>query len=237
MTNNTFDQYAAKYDAWFLKNKNVLYSELKVVAHFLNDAGEALSVGCGSGLFEMLLQKEFNIMIKNGIEPSKGMAEIAGKRGMTVKMETVEEADLGDNQYDTILFNGTASYINDLQKAFNKAYKALRKKGKIVVVDIPKESSYAMLYNLAKVLNTWSHPLLEGIQPPDPYPIEFVKIARWRTTAEKVNILKSAGFTGFAFAQTLTRHPIYTNDAVEEPAEGHDRGDYVAICAYKNGSS
>ena len=80
MTNNS-DQYAEKYDAWFLKNKNVLYSELKLVAHFLKNAGDSLSVGCGSGLFEMLLQKEYNITIKNGIEPSKGMAEIAEKRG------------------------------------------------------------------------------------------------------------------------------------------------------------
>jgi len=231
--NNNFDQYAVKYDAWFLKNKNVLYSELKLVAHFLNNAGETLSVGCGSGLFEMLLQQEYNITVKHGIEPSKHMAEIAGKRGMIVKITTAEDADFGDNQYNTILFNGTAGYINDLQKAFNKAYKALRNRGRIVLIDIPKESSYAMLYNLAKVLDTWAHPLLEGIHPPDPYPIEFVKVANWRTTAEKVDMLKSAGFTNFSFAQTLTRHPVYSDNAIEEPKEGYDCGDYVAICAYK----
>jgi len=74
--NNTFDKYAIKNDTWFLKNKNVLYSELKLVAYFLKNAGDTLSIGCGSGLFEMLLQKEYNITIKNGIEPSKGIAEI-----------------------------------------------------------------------------------------------------------------------------------------------------------------
>lgn len=232
--NDNFDQYAAKYDAWFLKNKNVLYSELKLVAHFLKNAGDTLSVGCGSGLFEMLLQQEYKITVKYGIEPSKSMAEIAVKRGMIVKIKTAKDADFGKNQYNTILFNGTAGYINDLQQAFNKTYKALRKGGRVVVIDVPKESSYALLYNLAKVLGTWDHPMLEGVHPPNPYPIEFVKLANWRTTNEKVNMLKNAGFTGFAFAQTLTRHPVYSDHAVEEPEEGYDRGDYVAICSYKN---
>ena len=230
---NNFDQYAEEYDAWFLKNRNVLYSELKLVAYFLKNAGEALSIGCGSGLFEMLLQKETNIIIKNGIEPSKGMAEIARKRGMNVQMKTAEEADFGNNQYDTILFNGTTSYLSDLQTAFKKTYAALHNNGRVVVIDVPKESSYAMLYNLAKVLGTWEHPLLEGVHPPDPYPIEFVRIANWRTTVEKVTVLKNAGFTDFNYAQTLTRHPVYSDNAVEEPREDYDCGDYVAICAYK----
>lgn len=231
---NHFDPFAEKYDAWFLKNKNVLNSELKLVAYFLKNAGDSLSVGCGSGLFEMLLKKEYNITIRYGIEPSQSMAEIARKRGMKVKIKTAEEADFGNDRFDTLLFNGTAGYIHDLQKAFNKAYQALRNMGKIVVIDIPKESSYALLYSLAKVLGTWNHPMLDGIQPKDPYPIEFVKLATWRTTKEKVNLLKNAGFTRFAFAQTLTRHPVYSDDTVEEPLEGYDCGDYVAICAFKN---
>lgn len=231
---NNFDQYAEKYDAWFLKNKNVLYSELKLVAYFLKNAGDSLSVGCGSGLFEMLLQKEYNITIKNGIEPSKAMAEIAKKRGMIVELKTAEEADFGNNRFDTILFNGTPSYIKNLQKAFEKTYAALRNSGRIVVIDIAKESSYGLLYSLANVLDSWDHPLLEGVQPPDPYPIEFVKLANWRTTNEKVDMLKKAGFMGFAFAQTLTKHPVFSDNKLEEPKEGYDCGDYVAICAYKN---
>lgn len=230
----SFDQYAPQYDAWFLKNKNVLYSELKLVAYFLKNAGEVLSVGCGSGIFEILLQQEYNIVVKYGIEPSERMAEIASKRGMEVTIATAEEADFGDNRFNTLLFNGTPGYISDLQKVFNKAYIALRNKGRIVVIDIPKESSYGLLYSLANVLGSWHHSLLEGVQPPDPYPIEFVKAANWRTTGEKVQMLKNAGFTGFSFAQTLTRHPVYSNNILEDPVEGYDCGDYVAICAYKN---
>ena len=48
---NGFDQYAPAYDAWFLKNRNVLYSEVNLLASVLENAGRVLSVGCGSGLY------------------------------------------------------------------------------------------------------------------------------------------------------------------------------------------
>ena len=162
MMNAEFDKYASAYDSWFMDNINVLMSEAKLVAHFLSDAGEVFSVGCGSGLFEMILERDYNISIKNGIEPSSGMAEIARKRGVSVEITTAEEADFGYEKYDTILFNGTPSYITDLNLAIRKAYNALKKGGKIVLIDVPKESSYGLLYNLALAVGTWEHPLLEG---------------------------------------------------------------------------
>jgi SAM-dependent methyltransferase len=228
-----FDQYADKYDAWFYDNMNLLTSEVKLVAHFLKDAGKTFSVGCGSGLFESILRKEYGIEIRHGLEPSTGMAEIARKRGMEVEITTAEKVDIGQELYDTILFNGTPSYIGDLATVFGKAYAALNKGGKIVVIDVPKEGSYATMYNLAKAVGTWDHPLLEGVHPRNPYPIEFVTTANWRTTAEKVKLLDATGFIKFEFAQTLTLHPLYSNNEIEEPVEGYDRGDYVAIKAVK----
>lgn len=228
-----FDQYASQYDAWFLENRNVLYSEVNLVASVLRDAGRILSVGCGSGLFEKILREERDIDIRDGIEPSEAMAEIARKRGMTVAISTAEDADFGNCDYDTILFNGTPSYIDGLADVVRKAYEALPAGGRIVLIDVPKESSYGVLYNLAKALGTWNHPLLQGCYPPNPYPIEFVDVAKWRTTAEKIEMLESAGFRDLAFAQTLTTHPLYSNIIEEQPVEGYDRGDYVAITAVK----
>lgn len=233
MKKSNFDEHASQYDAWFMENRNLLYSEVKLVAHFLKDAGDIFSVGCGSGLFETILDKEFDISIKQGLEPSEGMASIASKRGLSVEVTTIEQAELGVEKYDTVLFNGTPSYITDLQMAFDKAFKALRSGGKIVVIDVPKECSYALMYNLAKSVETWEHPSLQNVHPINPYPIEFVKVANWRTTAEKISMLENSGFSKLQFAQTLTLHPIYSNKIVEEPIEGYDRGDYVAICAIK----
>ena len=228
-----FDEYASAYDAWFLENRNVLYSEVNLVASTLRDAGRILSVGCGSGLFEKILREEYDIRITDGIEPSTGMADIARKRGLEVTVATAEEADFGRERYDTLLFNGTPSYIGDLASVVRKAYEALPVGGRIVLIDVPKESSYGIMYNLAKALGTWDHPLLTGVFPPDPYPIEFVEVANWRTTAEKIELLEKAGFEELTYAQTLTTHPLYSNRQEEQPVEGFDRGDYVAVTAYK----
>ena len=135
-----FDEYASLYDAWFLDNINVLRSEVNLVASTLRDAGRVLSVGCGSGLFEKIMREEHDIDVRDGIEPSAGMAAIARKRGMTVEVATAEEASFGDGCYDTILFNGSPSYIPGLAEVVDKAFRALRPGGRIVLVDVPKES-------------------------------------------------------------------------------------------------
>lgn len=228
-----FDEYAATYDAWFLDNPNVLESEVRLVASTLRNAGRVLSVGCGSGLFEKIMRDEFGITVTDGVEPSPAMAEIARKRGMDVTEATAEEFDHPAGEYDTILFNGSPSYITDLDTVLSKVYAALKPGGRIVLVDVPKESTYGLMYNLAKALGTWDHPLLEGAYPPNPYPIEFVNVANWRTTAEKIALLEKNGFRNIESAQTLTTHPLYSDLAAEEPVPGHDRGDYVAVTAIK----
>lgn len=229
----SFDSYAAEYDSWFIKNSNVLESEVKLVASCMQNAGDVLSIGCGSGLFEKILRDEYGIIIRKGIEPSAAMAEIAAKRGMDVMIATGEEADYGTEQYDTVLFNGCPCYMQDLGLALRKAFTSLRKGGKVVVIDVPKESPYGLIYNLALSVVTWEHPLLEGCVPLMPYPIELVRQANWRTTAEKVELIQKAGFEELSFAQTLTISPCYSHLEVEEPCEGYDKGSYVAITAYK----
>jgi ubiquinone/menaquinone biosynthesis C-methylase UbiE len=233
MSEKIFDEYAEKYDSWFLKNKAVLESEVALLAYFLRNPGRALSVGCGSGLFEMLLKRDYGIVIEEGIEPAVSMAEIARKRGLKVRIGTAEKSIYGDAEFDTIIFNGSLSYINDLRKALSESFRALKPGGHILVADVPKESSYALLYNLAKAVKTWYHPSLKGVTPEHPYPIEFVRKASWRTTTETIDLLKDFGFKDLEYAQTLTRHPVYSSMKKEKPVKGYDRGDYVAIRGLK----
>lgn len=233
MQKEAFDEYADQYDSWFLRNRNVLESEVRLLKPFLEAPGRALSVGCGSGLFEHVLRTSHGIDIRHGVEPSEGMARIAGKRGMTVKAGVAEELPFGDAEFDTVLLNGTPSYIADLSKAFREAHRVLTAKGCIVVADVPAESSYGLLYRLAAAAESWDDPYLAKIAPKHPYPLQFAKAANWRTTEEKAKALVKAGFADLAYAQTLTRHPKYSNDAAEDPVAGFDRGDYVAIRARK----
>jgi SAM-dependent methyltransferase len=226
-----FDLFANDYDAWFAENRDLLESEVRLLAFAWPGEGRALSVGCGTGLFETLLAREHGITISDGIEPAEGMAAIARERGLEVTVGTAEEADLGQGDFDILLFNGSSSYVSDLEAVFRRAHAALRPGGHAVVVDVPRESGYGVLYCLAAQLGTWDHPVFEGVKPAAAYPIPFVKAATWRTTAERIAALEAAGFEVVRTAQTLTRHPRFSPDHVEAPQEGHDRGDYVAVVA------
>ncbi|MDE7457316.1 MAG: class I SAM-dependent methyltransferase [Muribaculaceae bacterium] len=230
---NSFDEHASKYDAWFMDNTNVLLSEARLVAQTLAGSERILSVGCGSGLFEKILRDDFGINITDGIEPALGMAEIARKRGMNVIVTTAEDADFGAGRYDTLLFNGSPSYISDLQPIVEKAFDNLPEGGRLILIDVPKESGYGMMYNLAKATGSWDHPLLKGVAPANPYPIELVNAANWRTSAEKIKAMQSAGFKNIEAWQTLTTHPLMSDIEAEYPSKGADKGDYVAIIGYK----
>lgn len=233
MAYQRFDELANEYDAWFMENENLFETELRLVAATLKDAGRILSIGCGSGFFEKSLRDEYGITIEKGIEPAEAMAAIAIKRGFNVEIGTAEETPYGENLYDTVLFNGCPCYMNDLDLALRKAYDALVPGGRVVVIDVPKESAFGTMYNLAMTLGTWDHPLLNDVKPQDEYPIELVREACWRTTQDKTECVKSAGFKNIAYAQTLTTLPHYAHLSVEDPQEGYDKGSYVAITGWK----
>lgn len=230
----TFDEHANAYDVWFQENKVLLESELRLVAHVLGEnPGKTLSVGCGTGLFEQLLQKQYGITVTDGVEPSAPMAEIARKRGMTVVESGAEKMPLEDEQYDTVMFNGSISYVTDLDAAISEGKRVLKKGGRILLLDVPSESSYGLLYRLGGAYGGWDDERLRGILPREPYPIDLAAGANWRPTQEKIDSAVKMGFTDFTFAQTLTKHPCFSDIEPEDPTPGYQSGDYVAVCAKK----
>ena len=222
-----FDEEPETYDRWFTSNPNVLESELRLLAHFLRrrDPGRALSVGCGSGLFELRLREEFGIRIGECVEPS-GMGRIASGRGLRVTRGTAESLPFGDSEFDTVIMNGVLDYVSDPARALSEAHRVLRRGGWIIVADVAAEGSYGLLYRLAAITG-WE--ALRDLSPANPYPIEMVRSARWHTSEEIEALLRGAGFTELEFAGTLTRHPRYSDGAPEDPVPGRDRGDYVAV--------
>ena len=231
-----FDGYAQEYDTWFMTNENVFLSELKLLkaALDLTDGGRILSVGCGSGLFEKALNDEYGITVTDGVEPSEDMADIARKRGMQVQIATAETAQLEPESYDVIYFNGSSSYIPDLDVAYGNILKALKTGGKLVLLDVPKESAYGLLYLLAGKLDTYAAKEMIDTVQACPYTLELVHTAYWHTTEEKCQVLiEHLGLRDLEYRQTLVAHPVYTNRAVEEPIDGYQAGGYVAIVATK----
>ncbi len=231
-----FDGYAAEYDQWFTANEQVFLSELKLLkaALDLTDTTHVLSVGCGSGLFEAALHQRYHLPIFDGVEPSVDMATIARKRGLTVQIATAETVTLQPESYDTIYFNGSSSYMPDLAVAYQNCLLGLKPGGHFILIDVPKESAYGIMYALAKQLRGYTSETLQGVLPPQPYPIELVDSAYWHTTAEKRVLLEdTCHLKHLQYRQTLVANPVYTNQTVEDPETGYTQGGYVAIIAEK----
>lgn len=227
-----FDGYAERYDEWFVKNANLFESELRLFKKALGDiAGKRmLSVGCGSGLFESCIDASGI----DGLEPSADMAAIAEKRGVkVVHGGTIEDFEVPADTYDVIYFNGSSSYMEDLVPVYGKCLAALKAGGRLVLLDVPKESAFGFMYLLGKSLGTYEHEFLAGTMPELPYPLALAASGVWHTTEEKIGILKALGVTRFEFWQTLVKNPLYTNEAPEDVVEGYKSGGYVAIVAEK----
>lgn len=225
-----FDEHADEYDAWFQENQAVLESEVLLLAHLLGSSpGRTTSVGCGSGLFERILRDEHGIEVDFGVEPADAMAAIARRRGLEVESGSAEDLPYEDDAFDTVVMNGIPSYVADLEKAVDEGVRVLKPGGRLVMLDVPAESSFGLLYRLAAEIGDWNDEFLARVAPEHPYPIEFARGARWRTTEEKLALFRDAGFEDLYVAQTLTRHPKFSDDEAEGPSEGFDRGDYVGI--------
>lgn len=227
-----FDGYAAQYDEWFMKNDNLFTSELRLFQKALGDiAGKRLlSVGCGSGLFESYI----DCTCVEGIEPSEDMGKIAEKRGVNVICYgMIEDVELPDDTYDIIYFNGSSSYMEDLKPVYDKSRRALKDGGRLILLDVPKESAFGFMYLLGKSLGTYDHEYLKGAMPSLPYPLALASSGVWHTTEEKIDVLKELGFRNFSYYQTLIKNPLYTNEEPEEVSEGYKSGGYVAVIAEK----
>ena len=227
-----FDGYAALYDEWFMKNENLFTSELRLFQKALGEISgmRVLSVGCGSGLFESYIDSS-NV---EGIEPSKDMGAIAVKRGVNViHFGLIEEVELPEEAYDIIYFNGSSSYMEDLKLVYEKSLRALKKGGRLILLDVPKESAFGFMYLLGKNLGTYDHKALCGVMPKLPYPLGLASSGVWHSSEEKISILKDLGCKNFNFYQTLIKNPMYTNEEPEEVSDGYKSGGYVAIIAEK----
>lgn len=225
---------ASKYDSWFLSNINVLESEALLIKYMLEpNPGKVLSVGCGSGLFEYILRTRYGVIIQDCVEPSEDMAKVAENRGLNVRIGKAEELPFNDEVFDTVLLNGVLDYVNDDVKAIKEAYRVLKPGGHVIVADVIAEGAYGILYKLAELLGSWNDPYISRVKPPNPYPIEYIKQARWHTVDELMSLINNAGFIIVKIMQTLTKHPKYSNNSIEYPIDGYDRGDYVAIKAWK----
>lgn len=205
-----FDNYSDEYDRWFDENEKVYQSEVLAMKELIPENSEkGVEIGIGTGRFATRLG------IKEGVEPSNKMAEVARDRGVNVIKGKAEDLPLEDKRYDLAVMVTTICFVDDLEQSFREAYRILKDGGQLVLGFVPGDSEIGWFYKENEADN------------------RFYSIANFFTVEEVLKELKSAGFVSLETVQTLTRGLEAANDRVEEPVEGYDEGSFVVAKGLK----
>ena len=203
-----FEKHPLKYEQWFDKHKFAYESELQAIRKLLPQGGNGLEIGVGSGRFAVPLG------IKLGIEPSSKMMQIALRRGIEVIGGVAESLPFRNLQFDFALMVTTICFLDNVEVAFNEAYRILKPDGCLIIGFIDKDSPVGQLYQQHK------------------YESVFYKIATFYSVDEVVSCLKKAKFNGFDFSQTIF-HNLAEMEGIELVREGYGEGSFVVVRAVK----
>lgn len=205
-----FDKNAEAYDLWYEQHKAAFQSEAEAIRLSL-PPGEShgIEVGLGTGRFCVALG------IKEGVEPAAGMREIARARGIEVMNGVAEKLPYRDMHFDFVLMSTCVGYLQDIEQSFREAYRVLKRGGRIILGSLEKNGIIAKSYEARRSES------------------EFYHSVTFFDTEKLVERLRTAGFSGFEFRQTLFG-PL---DEIQEPEpvkEGYGEGSFVVIVGYKN---
>ena len=147
------------------ENRNVLYRNQSGGPR-VEKSGKDAPVGCGSDSSKM-------IRPKSTVTRSPTASNRRKEWWLNRLRKRGDEGDDLDRRrghcwgdYDTILSSTAPPATSPIWKASTaKPTTPCSEGGRIILIDVPKESTYGVLYNLAKALGTWDHPLPAGTYP------------------------------------------------------------------------
>jgi len=210
MTDNPFDNLAARYDAWFdsLKGQAVFPLEVECVRRVAEHAPRPwLEVGVGTGRFAEALG------IDEGIDPSAAVLALAADRGLRTRLGRAEALPYPDSAFGCAFLIVTFCFLDDPAKALHECARVLAKDGSLIVGLVPADSPWGKLY---------AHKASEG------HP--FYKVAKFYTCDEAIQLAQQAGLGLDEAASCLLTPPDIFVPGSEAPKQGivKDAG-FVAI--------
>jgi len=202
---NVFDKYYKKYDKWYDMNRSAFLTELAVIKKVLPKKGEGLEIGVGTGRFAQALG------IRYGLDTSKGMLELAKKRGISVRLAAGEKLPFKDSVFNYAVIINTLCFTKNPMKVLWEAKRVLKKNAKLIVGIIDKNSFLGKLYKKKKSI--------------------FYRKANFLSAEETATLLKNVGFNRLSYYQGIFK-TLDRIKSVEVPLKGFGRGGFVVISAY-----
>ncbi|MDX9799418.1 MAG: class I SAM-dependent methyltransferase [Methanofastidiosum sp.] len=200
-----FGNNIESYEEWFTKNFNIFSSEIEALKKVLPKSGKGIEIGVGSGLFASRLG------IKDGVEPSKKMANIAIDRGIKVIHGFAENLPIQDESYDFVLMVTVDCFFTDILKSFKEAYRILSRNGFLIIAFIDRNTPLGQIYEEKKASNI------------------FYKNAKFHSASEIENLLKNSHFEIVDKKQTI----FNLENKIQEIKSGVGEGLFVVIKGIK----
>jgi len=198
-----FDKYYKDYDHWFFKNELAYKAELNLIRKLI-PKGKGLEVGVGTGKFTIPFG------IKDGVEPSDKMAEIAEEKGIKVVKGVAENLPYDDNSFDFVLLVTTICFVDDPLKTLEEARRVVKTDGHIIIGFVDRESMIGQEYEKYKDQS------------------KFYSSAIFYSSKEIEDFLKKSGFIEIESYQTLF-HPLNEIKKIEPVIKGYGKGAFIGM--------
>ncbi|MFH1651940.1 MAG: methyltransferase domain-containing protein [Chloroflexota bacterium] len=195
-----YDAAAREYDAWFEGDGSLVFdTEVQALEALLPELPRSwLEVGIGSGRFALALG------IDTGLDPSRGMSDIAKERGLKVILAKGEKLPFADASFGTVFLLFTLCFVESVGDVLKEACRVIQPGGRVVVGEVLKDSPYGRYYRDNKDNHPW---------------YQFSNFCHYEDLESR---LKETGFSVGKVLSTLFQKPreVFTR---EEPREGYDR--------------
>ena len=182
-----FEKHYRKYEKWFEKNRWVYLSEIECLKKLIPARGTGM-----------------------GVEPSEKMAKISMNKGIFVVKGTGENLPFFDNSFDYILMVTTVCFLNNISKSFKESYRVLKKKGKLIVGLVDRNSFLGKFYESKKMENV------------------FYRVATFYSCEEIIKEMEKTGFKNIKTYQTIFK-PLHLIKEIEPVKKGYGEGGFVGI--------
>ena len=202
-----FDNFSADYEAWFEQHPEVYAAEVEAVRRLLPPFEKGIEIGVGSGRFSLPFG------IREGIEPSEKMAEIARKKGIKTLYGVAEALPLADASYDLALMVTTICFVDDALQSLNEICRILQPDGYVIIGFVDRASKIGHAYERHRKES------------------RFYGEATFYTAQEVRRLLEEAGFGDISCVQTIFGDSL--QDADTSIREGYGAGAFVAMRAQK----